>query len=348
MSASRPTAPSTARRSAAEAGAELAAVNQFLATAFSAPRGARPLAADLDVEPGCELAVAAALGPLLRAALAGTLGEAGELLDGAGRDGASALVAPDSDVREPAHDPPVAGARHMLDVVRPGPAVAPAARRLLADAWLVDSLDGLPAGFAGIAATAEGRVLFAARRASCARRRPAATGACSRTQSRRERLVAASEQAARGEAAARPPWRARRRPWPAPTMRRERAEGALRAALRERDEAAEVVHRADWLIDRRRTAPADGPAAVRRAELVAELRAERRLAEQAELARAERRPAGSRRSPPGRAPRPRRPPAPSAPPRCSGRRRRRWPRAARPPPASWRPGTSTAIPPRPS
>src|SRR2546423_193960 len=75
----------SARHRAAEAGAELAAVNQFLARASRAPRGGRPLVADLGVEPGCEAAVAAALGPLLRAAVAGSVAEAGELLDRVGR-----------------------------------------------------------------------------------------------------------------------------------------------------------------------------------------------------------------------------------------------------------------------
>src|SRR5207237_1204490 len=56
--------------------------------------------------------------------------------------------------------PPVPGARRMLDLIHPAPQVAAAARRLLADAWLVPSLGALPDGFGGIAATAEGRVYF--------------------------------------------------------------------------------------------------------------------------------------------------------------------------------------------
>jgi chromosome segregation protein len=62
---------------------------------------------------------------------------------------------------------------------------------------------------------------------------------------------------------------------------REEAEGVLRAAVRELDEAAEAVRRVEWVIERRREAPDEGPGAVRQAELAAELRAERRLAEQA-------------------------------------------------------------------
>jgi chromosome segregation protein len=52
--------------------------------------------------------------------------------------------------------------------------------------------------------------------------------------------------------------------------------------------AAEEVCRVDWLVERRRESPDDGPDAVRRAELSAELRAERRMAEGAARERAER------------------------------------------------------------
>jgi chromosome segregation protein len=283
-----------ARRRAAEAGAELAAVNQFLASASSAPGGGRPLVSDLGVEPGCETAVAAALGPLLRAVLAPSIGEAGALLDDAGRDGGSALVAREAERSRtgpiaPVNErSPVSGARHMLDLVRPAPAVAATAQRLLADAWLVPSLEGMSGDFAGIAATADGRVYFGA----TGELRQAPAGGDQRLleeRSRRDALVAASEEAARAEAAALAAADEAGRAVASAYEARDRAEGALRGASRERDDAAEIVRRTEWLIERRREAPAEGPAAVRRAELAAELRAERRLAEQAELARAARR-----------------------------------------------------------
>ena len=69
---------------------------------------------------------------------------------------------------------------------------------------------------------------------------------------------------------------------------REAAESALRAALREAAEAEEVVSRSEWVIARRREAPDDGPEAVRRAELLGDLRAEQRLAERIEREREER------------------------------------------------------------
>ena len=83
-----------ARREAARLGAELAKVNQFLRTQAGAPGGAPALADALRAEPGYELALAAALGARLRAAVAGDLAEAERLLDRAGGDGGAALVAP--------------------------------------------------------------------------------------------------------------------------------------------------------------------------------------------------------------------------------------------------------------
>jgi chromosome segregation protein len=278
----------SARHRAAETGAELAAVNQFLASASSAPRGARPLVADLGVEDGCEMAVAAALGPLLRAAVAEDLAEAGRLLDGGGSTGGSAIVARGADPEPAAGPPPIPGARRMIDLIHPAPQVAAPARRLLANAWLVPSLDSVPHSFDGIAATRAGRVYFGA--TGELRQAPAAGDArLLEERSRRERLVAASAEAAQAEAAARRRAEAAQRAVALAYEARERAEGEVRAAGRQRDEAAESVRRADWLMDRRRQAPAEGQAAVRRAELVAELRAEGLLAEQAERARDERR-----------------------------------------------------------
>ena len=62
---------------------------------------------------------------------------------------------------------------------------------------------------------------------------------------------------------------------------RDQAERALRQSARELAEATEALRRADWLIEQRRSAPEEGPLAVRRAELQGELAAERRQAERA-------------------------------------------------------------------
>ena len=135
-----------ARRDAASVGAELATVNQFLSRAAAAPGGARALAEDLGVEPGYELAVAAALGPLLSAGVVDDLGEGERLLDGASRDGAVALIAdfaPSGPVG--VAGPPVDDARPLLSLVKPEGRAKAVAERLLRGAWLVDSLDAAPA-----------------------------------------------------------------------------------------------------------------------------------------------------------------------------------------------------------
>src|SRR6185312_8869885 len=67
-------------------------------------------------------------------------------------------------------------------------------------------------------------------------------------------------------------------------------EESLRGSERARAEAAEDVRRSQWLIEQRRAAPAQGPLAVRRAELEGALASERataeRLTREAEQARA--------------------------------------------------------------
>ncbi len=174
-----------ARREAARVGGELAACNQFLRSQTAAPGGATVLADQLDVDPGYELAVAAALDGRLRAAVLGDLTSAGALLDRAGADGGRALIAldgggsaaPGSEAsppppasspsppsqRSPPSPPspdraPDAGAEPLADHVH-GPADAAAlARRLLRDVWVVESLERLSGRFDGIAVTLGGRV----------------------------------------------------------------------------------------------------------------------------------------------------------------------------------------------
>ncbi|MEA2471969.1 MAG: chromosome segregation protein, partial [Thermoleophilaceae bacterium] len=275
----------SARRDAASVGAELATVNQYLRTAAGAPGGARSLADALGVEPGYEQALAAVLGPLLRAGLVDSVSEGERLLDSA-RDGGSALL-PASTQPPAAADAPMTGAVALISLLRPEPAVAAVAARLLAHAWVVESLDALPDGFAGIAATRAGRVLFG----STGELRQAPAGGEQRLleqRNRRDELVAASEQAAEAEADAVDAAERARATVTDAYAERERVEGVVRAAVRDLDEAAEAVRRCEWVIERRREAPEEGPAAVRQAELAAELRAERRLAEQAARERAER------------------------------------------------------------
>ncbi len=275
-----------ARRDAAAAGAELAAVNQFLRLRAGAPGGARSLADDLKVEPGYELALAAVLGGRLRAGIARDLATGGALLDAAGADGGSALVPPRGAV--PAADPgppPAPGAEPLAGRVRGGDAGAVAlARALLAGTWVVDDLQSLPDGFAGTAVTAEGRVWFGARREL----RQAPQGGEDRVleqRNRRDTLIAAAEAAAAAEQAALAAVQAAGEQAAAADAAREAAADAARAARRVRDDAADEERRAADAVARRRDAPDSGAGAARRSEIESALAAERRLAEQAEAAR---------------------------------------------------------------
>jgi chromosome segregation protein len=273
----------SARREAAQVGAELASVRQFLAARSGAPGGARALADDLDVASGYELAVAAALGGRLRAAVVPDVIAGGALLDSAGGDGGSALVAGVA-VRT-AGTPPVPGAEPLAVRIAGDGDVAELARALLADAWVVERLEDVPGDFAGIAVTRPGRAWFGAAREL----RQAPEGGEDRVlaeRNRRDDLLAATERASAAESTAgREAERASAAVAEADATRAA-ADRELRAAVRERDASAEEVRRADWLIEQRRTAPDEGPSGLRRAEVEAALAAERRLAEQAERARA--------------------------------------------------------------
>jgi chromosome segregation protein len=275
-----------ARARAAKAGADLAVVNQFLRTATAAPEGAATLAASLDVEPGYELALAAALGPRLSAALVDDLPAGERVLD----QGSSALItAGGSRPRTPSEDwlPAKGAAVRLLDFVTPTPAVAHVAERLLARVWVVDSLGKLPDDFTGLAVTRAGRRLDGA----TGELSQAAAGGADRVleeRHRREELIAASERAAAEEAEAGRAAEGAAEAIARADAARDEADAAHRRAARELAEAAEEVGRTEWVIARRREAPDEGPGAVRRAELIADLRAERRLSERIEAERAER------------------------------------------------------------
>jgi chromosome segregation protein len=280
-----------ARRDAARVGAELARVNQFLRTQAGAPGGAPALADALSAEPGYELALAAALGPRLRAAVASDLDEAARLLDGAGGDGGAALVAPDEDPPRAAAggSPPSRGAERLVDRVGAaggGPA-ARVARALLAPVWVVDDLDSLDPGFRGVAVTRDGRVWTP--RSRELRQVPA--GGEDRVlaeRNRRDALIAQVEEAARAEQAALADVEGAGASVRAADAVRDEVDRAARAAARAREDALEAERHAGHLIEQRRGAPDEAPLATRRAQIGAALAAERRLAERAERERSER------------------------------------------------------------
>ena len=181
------------------------------------------------------------------------------------------------------------GAQRLLDLVSGPPDVLALASRLLADAWVVERLEQVPSDFAGIAVTRTGRVWFAA----WGEVRQLSEGGTERVLARRnerDRLIVATEQAVQGEQAAKHACDAALAEMQSLEQARGGAEHALRECERRQTEAAEAVRRTEWLIEQRRAAPAEGPLAVRKAELEGQLASERsqaeRLAREAEQRRA--------------------------------------------------------------
>jgi chromosome segregation protein len=294
----------TARREAAKVGAELAAANQFLrshAGAHGAKAGApRALSDALQVKAGYELALAAALGGRLDAALVRDMDGARSLLDKVGPDGGAALLAGDaasvSDgsgeqdrqaCSSPAGKPPAPGALRLLDLVGGSGAVLALADRLLADAWVVERLEDVRDDFRGIATTPAGRVLFA----GWGELRQVTEGGAERVLARRnerDRLIEESERAVANEHAARAAVEQALEQAREANLARDSSDGALRDSERRLGEAVEAQRKATWLIEQRKAAPEQGPLAVRRAELQGELAAERRQAERRQAERTER------------------------------------------------------------
>jgi len=288
-----------ARREAARVGAELAACNQFLRTrsaagaagASAGPGGAsglRSLADTLDVAPGYERAVAAALGGLLRASLAERVLDGSQLLDAAGSDGGRVLIVDSlAPGPAPAENPPAPGARHLGQFIGGDERVLATAQRLLSNAWLVEEIEQLPPGFSGVAVTRAGRVWHGRRREM----RQAPEGGEERVlaeRNRREELIAASQDALQAEQAARAACRSADGEVIAADASREQADRGLREAAQALTVATEEARRAGWLIEQRRAAPQEGASAVRRGQIEGELAAERRAVQRAERERAER------------------------------------------------------------
>ena len=283
-----------ARRHSATVGGELAAVNQFLRSHQSTPGGARSLADALTVSSGYELAVAAALDGRLGAALASDREQAAALLERASREGGRVVIigvrrlAGPADPSRPVRPaPPVPGAERLADRIAGDDEPAALARALLRDAWVVDRLDDVADDFDGVAVTRSGRVFAPAAREL---RQAAAIGEerVLAERNRRDELIAASEAAAQAEQSSGARVEAAVAEAGRLDAAREAAITAHRSAAVQRDEAAEQTRRLSAAIERRRSAPDEGPAAGRRAQLDAELRAERGRVERAERDRGER------------------------------------------------------------
>jgi chromosome segregation protein len=278
-----------ARREAARVGGELAAVNQFLRTQQASAPGASTLADGLEVDSGYELALAAALDGRLRAAVVADRAAAGILLDRSGSDGGRTLLAGAGGpaAAGSAAPAPGPGAERLLEHVRGREETVALARVLLADTWVVETIDDLPESFAGVAVTRGGRVWSTPARE--VRQAPAVgEERVLAERNRREQLIAASEQAVQAERSAESSLERATAQAAQLDLDGERAIASHRAALRARDETAEEERRIAASIERRRAAPDDGPNAGRRAQLTAELVAERATLERAQRERAER------------------------------------------------------------
>ena len=141
--------------------------------------------------------------------------------------------------------------------------------------------------FGGVAVTRQGRVWSARTREL--RQAPAVgEDRVLAERNRREQLVAESERAAQAELDARAGVERATAGMSQADSARDRLTNAHRAAVRTLDERREEERRLAALIERRRAAPDDGPEAGRRAQLAAELAAERRMLERAERERAQR------------------------------------------------------------
>jgi chromosome segregation protein len=281
----------TCRRDAARVGGELAAVNQFLRSQAGAPGGASVLSDQLEVDPGYEVAVAAALDGRLRAAVLEDRGAAGAVLDRAGVDGGRALVLDGGDAAQanaPSQPAPAPAAERLADHILGPERTVALARRLLRDTWLVDALDELPDAFAGVAVTRSGRVWAAGTREL---RQAPAVGEerVLAERNRRETLIRASEAAVQAEVQARSGVERLADALAEADAQSARAIDEHRAAVNQRDEAGERERRLEATIARRRSAPDDGPEAGRRMHLAAELAAARAERDRAERERSERR-----------------------------------------------------------
>ncbi|MEI6447235.1 MAG: AAA family ATPase [Actinomycetes bacterium] len=257
---------------------ELDQLEAFLRENGGAPAGARALADGLDVDPGCELAVAAVLGGRLSAAVVDSFESGSVLLDGVGDYGGRAIVVGgDSGAGRGAGTAPGPGARLLADCISGDSPEARLAKLLLADSWLVTSLDSVPRGFAGIAATSDGRSWVA----SVGELNQVPKAGAARVLAERNRLdglrTSVSDQRDSFERAVAAVERTRSALSEAEAVASAAAE-ARRESVRMADSAAEELRRAEWLIEARRKAPQAGPVAVERAEVAAELAAEERIA----------------------------------------------------------------------
>jgi chromosome segregation protein len=279
----RAEAQKASERRAALAG-ELAAVEAKLAAA-AVEGGHEALAGMIEAGAGLERAVSAVLGERLRASIVSSVAQGRERI--AGAEGAARALLSSG----PATDASVApkeGARRLLDLVEASGEAGPITERLLADAWLVDELEGLAEDFRGVAVTVDGECYDAG--IGEMRRLPRqGTDPALAARSEREELASRLAQREQTEERAKRDLERAEGALAEVRAREEQAQGALREARRELDQAAEEASRTAWLAERHAERAEDrSGSAIQRAKLEAELAAERRHAAAAERAREKR------------------------------------------------------------
>ncbi|MGZ5411694.1 MAG: chromosome segregation SMC family protein [Solirubrobacterales bacterium] len=266
---------------------ELAAVEAKLARA-AMEGDDEVLAGLIETGPGIERALSAALGEHLRAIVVGSVAEGVERIGSA--EGASRALVTRGEGAEPS--PPVEGARRLLDLVKAEGAAGEVASRLLADAWIVDTLTELPDDFTGIAVTVDGEAYDGSLGELRSVPREGTDPALA-ARSQREELVSRVDQRERTVERAQGDLDRAEAALTAARAERDETDLALREARRALDEATEEARRASWLADKRAERE-QGPTTLRRAQLDAELAAERRHAQAAERLAAARRAEGER------------------------------------------------------
>jgi chromosome segregation protein len=247
--------------------------------------GGPSLAEKLSVDEGYETALAAALGSRLTAPIVPDLIEGARLIEEADSDGAIALVESGGGEAKPSM-PPAPAAERLLDHVSCDPALSGLLARVLGDTWVVPRIDEIAEGFEGTAVTREG----VAYRGGVGELRRLPQGGIERAlaeRGRRAELQAELERAAHELDQARLDAALTTTTLRSAEESRDAIEGELRGARREREEALERARRAEWLAESRRDL-GSGPQDARRAQLVAEIAAERRLAAGLAAERAER------------------------------------------------------------
>jgi chromosome segregation protein len=243
------------------------------------------LAGMIEAGAGLERAVSAVLGERLRASIVSSVGQGRERIagaEGAARALLSSGRATDLSV------PPKEGARRLFDLVEARGEAGPITERLLADAWLVDELEGLAEDFRGVAVTVDGECYDAG--VGEIRRLPRqGTDPALAARSEREELASRLAQREQTEERAQRDLERAEGALAEVRAREEQAQGALREARRALDHAAEEASRTAWLAERHAERAENGSGtAIQRAKLEAELAAERRHAEAAERAREKR------------------------------------------------------------